>query len=234
MPPSGHSRILTWASLPLRSSHSTEARLIQAAASFASRGYPSHHLPGNSTVGVALVLQDRRNHARYCQLLISPFRLGISVRQKITQMKGHFLAGCQRWCVATVLAVGLGNLCFAASEKSPARPQPRAGLKPFEYTDAPGALPNYVPGAKWGTQAEPIRTMQKPLSPEESMKHLVTLPGFKVSLFAAEPEIAKPIWMAWDARGRLWIAETVDYPNDMQPAGQGHDRRTNSLCLPTS
>jgi putative membrane-bound dehydrogenase-like protein len=30
--------------------------------------------------------------------------------------------------------------------------------------------------------------------------------------------------MAWDARGRLWIAESVDYPNDMQPPGQGHDR----------
>ena len=29
--------------------------------------------------------------------------------------------------------------------------------------------------------------------------------------------------MAWDERGRLWIAETIDYPNDMQPAGQGHD-----------
>ena len=30
--------------------------------------------------------------------------------------------------------------------------------------------------------------------------------------------------MAWDHRGRLWIAETVDYPNEMQPQGQGRDR----------
>ncbi len=66
--------------------------------------------------------------------------------------------------------------------------------------------------------------MQKPLSPEESMKHLVTLPDFEVSLFAAEPDIAKPIAMTWDARGRLWIAETVDYPNNMQPPGEGNDR----------
>jgi putative membrane-bound dehydrogenase-like protein len=43
-------------------------------------------------------------------------------------------------------------------------------------------------------------------------------------LFAAEPQVAKPICMQWDARGRLWIAETVDYPNQMQPMGQGHDR----------
>ena len=43
-------------------------------------------------------------------------------------------------------------------------------------------------------------------------------------LFAAEPEIAKPICMAWDHRGRLWIAESVDYPNTKQPPGQGRDR----------
>ena len=30
--------------------------------------------------------------------------------------------------------------------------------------------------------------------------------------------------MNWDERGRLWIAETVDYPNELQPAGKGRDR----------
>ena len=30
--------------------------------------------------------------------------------------------------------------------------------------------------------------------------------------------------MAWDERGRLWIAETYDYPNEMQAEGQGRDR----------
>ena len=111
-----------------------------------------------------------------------------------------------------------------ASENSPTQLKARQGLAPFEYTESPVALPNYTPGARWGTQGTPIRTMQKPLSPEESMKHLVTLPDFEVSLFAAEPDIAKPIWMTWDERGRLWIAETVDYPNNMQPPGEGHDR----------
>jgi len=31
-------------------------------------------------------------------------------------------------------------------------------------------VPLYTPGAKWGTLGEPIRKMQKPLSPEESQK----------------------------------------------------------------
>ncbi len=85
-------------------------------------------------------------------------------------------------------------------------------------------LPNYVAGARWGTQTDPIRTMQKPLSPAESALHLVLPSGFEAKLFAAEPEITKPICLAWDEKGRLWIAETVDYPNDMQPPGGGRDR----------
>jgi putative membrane-bound dehydrogenase-like protein len=109
------------------------------------------------------------------------------------------------------------------SVPSPSRLTPNAGLAPLRYTNSP-ALPNYVAGGRWGTQGEPIRTMQEPLSPEESMKHLVLLPGFQAKLFAAEPQVTKPICMQWDARGRLWIAETVDYPNQMQPIGQGHDR----------
>jgi putative membrane-bound dehydrogenase-like protein len=95
-------------------------------------------------------------------------------------------------------------------------------VKPFEYVEA--KVPNYLPGKQWGKIGEPIRQMQKPLEPAESMKHMHLPEGFEVQLFAAEPDIARPVAMAWDARGRLWIAETVDYPNDMQPPGKGHDR----------
>jgi hypothetical protein len=111
-----------------------------------------------------------------------------------------------------------------ASENSPTQLKSRTGLKPLEYVEAPGPLPNYTPNAAWGTQAEPFRTMQKPLEPAESLKHLVTLPGFETSLFASEPEIIKPLWLAWDERGRLWIAESVDYPNELKPIGEGRDR----------
>jgi hypothetical protein len=51
--------------------------------------------------------------------------------------------------------------------------------------------------------------MQLPLEPEESLKHYRTPVGFHVELFAAEPEIVEPICMAWDERGRLWIAVSV-------------------------
>ena len=36
-------------------------------------------------------------------------------------------------------------------------------------------------------------------------------PGFKASVFAAEPDVQNPIALAWDARGRLWVAENYTY-----------------------
>jgi putative membrane-bound dehydrogenase-like protein len=105
----------------------------------------------------------------------------------------------------------------------------RKDIKPFEYVEA--NIPNYLPGRVWGRTGEPIRRMQKPLTPEESMKHMHLPEGFEIQLYAAEPDIKKPIAMAWDARGRLWIAETADYPNNMQPPGKGHDRIT--ICEDT-
>ncbi|GIW94882.1 MAG: glycosyl hydrolase [Pirellulaceae bacterium] len=112
------------------------------------------------------------------------------------------------------------------------RPAPRLTIKPlpedlppFEYVDVGARIPVYRPGRSWGEQGEPQRLMQKPLSAQASMRHMVVPEGFHVELFAAEPDIqGKPIAMAWDERGRLWLAETVDYPNDLQPRGQGHDR----------
>jgi putative membrane-bound dehydrogenase-like protein len=43
-------------------------------------------------------------------------------------------------------------------------------------------------------------------------------------LFASEPDVINPIGLAWDERGRLWVAETVDYPNEMTPNRVGNDK----------
>ncbi|WP_434547559.1 PVC-type heme-binding CxxCH protein [Parapedobacter pyrenivorans] len=78
---------------------------------------------------------------------------------------------------------------------------------------------------RFRVEQDSIAIIQAPLSPEASME-LIELPeGFSVELFASEPDIGKPIAMEWDERGRLWIIETVDYPNTVsgQPA-EGDDR----------
>ena len=128
--------------------------------------------------------------------------------------------------VSLALALGASRLHGAAAP-TPPDPHPLkapTGLPPFKYQAAADRLPNYLPSEKWGTQGAPLTQMQAPLSPEESARHIVVQPGFSVQLWAAEPQIVKPIALAWDERGRLWIAETVDYPNDQQKPGEGRDR----------
>jgi len=51
-----------------------------------------------------------------------------------------------------------------------------------------------------------------PRSPEESAAAIRTEPGFAVELFAAEPHLASPVAMAFDAGGDVYIAEMLDYP----------------------
>ena len=110
------------------------------------------------------------------------------------------------------------------AETSPTHLSPNSAKPPFEYATSSTPLPNYTPNQAWGTQGDPIQTMQLPLSPADSEPRLVMLDGFESELFSSEPEIVNPLWLAWDERGRLWIAESVDYPNEMQPPGQGRDR----------
>ena len=76
-----------------------------------------------------------------------------------------------------------------------------------------------------------ITKAQKPLPPEESMKLAQVPPGMKLSLFASEPDIVNPIHVAWDHRGRAFVMETIDYPNNLQEGNLGHDRIT--ICEDT-
>ena len=41
-----------------------------------------------------------------------------------------------------------------------------------------------------------------PISPTEALARMKLPPGFKATVFAAEPDVQNPIAMAWDARGR--------------------------------
>ncbi len=50
------------------------------------------------------------------------------------------------------------------------------------------------------------------LTPAEEQAKLHVLEGFEIQLFASEPMINKPINMAFDARGRLWVSSNVEYP----------------------
>ncbi|MEX2142869.1 MAG: PVC-type heme-binding CxxCH protein [Pirellulales bacterium] len=61
------------------------------------------------------------------------------------------------------------------------------------------------------------------LSPEKAAEVMTVPEGFKVALFAGEPDVHQPIAMAIDDRGRLWIAEAYVYPR-RAAEGKGRDR----------
>ena len=104
------------------------------------------------------------------------------------------------------------------------RPKVAATAPKLQTEPAPAPIPSYLPGAAWGTAGAAITQMQLPAQPSDSIQHLVLPKGLESRLFAAEPSIAKPIALAWDHKGRLWIAETFDYPNNIQRQGEGHDQ----------
>ncbi|MBX2874637.1 MAG: ThuA domain-containing protein [Saprospiraceae bacterium] len=84
------------------------------------------------------------------------------------------------------------------------------------YSEA--KIPNYE-------QRDPAPLLQAPLTPTESQELIQVPPGLELQLFASEPDIINPICMNWDEKGRLWLVETRDYPNEINTASnQGNDR----------
>src|SRR6476620_411370 len=59
--------------------------------------------------------------------------------------------------------------------------------------------------------------------PELERKTFIVAPGFEVTLFAADPLLAKPIQMNFDAQGRLWVASSEIYPQ-IKPGEKANDK----------
>ena len=57
-------------------------------------------------------------------------------------------------------------------------------------------------------------------TPDDERKALHVPPGFEIQLVAAEPDIQKPLNLAFDDRGRLWVTDTVEYPYPAQGGNQ--------------
>jgi putative heme-binding domain-containing protein len=69
--------------------------------------------------------------------------------------------------------------------------------------------------AAWPTSragAQPLVAETPPLAPAEEQTKFHLPPGFEIQLVAQEPEIHKPMNLAFDARGRLWVTHSLEYP----------------------
>ncbi|MEQ8787279.1 MAG: c-type cytochrome [Pirellulaceae bacterium] len=81
-----------------------------------------------------------------------------------------------------------------------------------------------VDEATWkAAQPKPPKAIAAGLLPEEAAAAMTAPDGFRVTLAAGEPQIHQPIAMAFDHRGRLWVAEAYTYPI-RAPEGEGKDK----------
>lgn len=72
-------------------------------------------------------------------------------------------------------------------------------------------------------QPSPHIAATDPRPPAEQAKLLRVPAGFEVQLVAAEPDIVNPINIAFDARGRLWVTQSIEYPFPAEDAQKARD-----------
>lgn len=61
-------------------------------------------------------------------------------------------------------------------------------------------------------QEGPLVAPTDPKSPADERKTFKLPPGFEAQLVASEPDIMKPMQIAFDAKGRLWVPTSQEYP----------------------
>lgn len=65
------------------------------------------------------------------------------------------------------------------------------------------------------------------LTPEEAVKSMTLIDGYKANVWASEPMMTQPMAFCWDNRGRMWIAENRDY----ESRGHGFSNAGDSRIL---
>src|SRR5262245_18709984 len=88
-----------------------------------------------------------------------------------------------------------------------------------------------------GAQARataPGTTHPPSLSPAEEQKRLKVADGLEISLVAAEPDVAQPLSITFDDRGRMWALQYRQYPNleGLKPVAVDEYLRTKYDKLP--
>jgi putative heme-binding domain-containing protein len=62
-----------------------------------------------------------------------------------------------------------------------------------------------------------------PLEPDQEARAFHLPPGFEAQLVAREPDVHKPMNLAFDDRGRLWVTSSLEYPFPARPGAKARD-----------
>ncbi len=95
-----------------------------------------------------------------------------------------------------------------------------AGCKQ-KSSDVDGETDTRFSGKKF---SEHIRSTEA-RTPQDEQSGFKLPPGFEIELYASEPDIGKPINLTFDAKGRMWVTQSFEYPFAASP-GKGSDRIT--------
>ena len=99
----------------------------------------------------------------------------------------------------------------------PRRPQPYQPLRRFAFLLVATLL-----GASTAQAQRNLTEVPQP-DIDRELRSFQLAEGFEVNLFAADPMLAKPIQMNWDAQGRLWVACSETYPQ-IEPGKPANDK----------
>lgn len=108
------------------------------------------------------------------------------------------------------------GVVWAAGEDASAAWRAAGELPALQYREE-DTVPNYE-------RRDPKPQFQLPLNVADAQRHMQAAAGFRIELFASEPDITNPIAMCWDHLGRLWVLESTDYPNQVNADGRGQDK----------
>ena len=114
--------------------------------------------------------------------------LGLRLRHTGTSVTQTYLRRILPFCLAVLLA--------------PASLPAQMGDRPNDEKQRP-------PSADLNLPPAPV------LTPAEALATMVVPPEFRVELVAAEPLVRDPVALAFDARGRLWVAEMPAYNSEI-------------------
>ena len=88
------------------------------------------------------------------------------------------------------------------------------GQTPESVTEVVGAAEPKTATSEYGEMVRPSPWR----APQDELAGFHVPPGFEIRLFASEPQIAKPLNLAVDDSGRVWMTQTTAYP---KPAANG-------------
>lgn len=100
----------------------------------------------------------------------------------------------------TLLTFGLLLVGATIAAAQPAAKPPRFSPEMQEF------VKSFKPGG------QDFTGQAKVLAPEESIQRFVAAEGYAVELVASEPLIRQPIDLKFDARGRMWVVQYLQYP----------------------